>query len=691
MRNPLFTQHSWIAPIKKQWQDAEEYLQSLPNHDSLRELFCDFWMLVFRAPVSTNCEPPEFIRIYGSRAINPANITLFTDRILRLYTNQLTPFVDSLISLISQNGLVNHHGPESQAAMLVAVDGLIAALICSQPERSNLDLAYEFLHSDFFLFDRFENALITGIQREQLVKTWIAFLSSTLVKNWILPDQQTQSSHEREIIERELDRWKLCEDPFFARRRHYENNYARGLDTDHISRLLLMLDVDAWLLAIDKLPLPHHIWGTARTPQIREDGDMIRLLISKAPPVFNTQGLWTRSILAVLLAELIYDHAKAWREELVRLARVGFMQFQPTEASMKKLEAESQLKQLENGDLQNWMFQGYQALIQRADGQDLALRFLAQQARVTILGDWQEKDGEWRLSKCALDALAIAWSSAGLTASLVRKKWNEFLTLHPLRLEEDEDKIYKDMCRESFPILIGAIGVFEAQIGQSKLPDSERQKEAADLWSWFLELLHNQDLDVANTAIKKGFAYAILSAARLLWHLPAPCQSWELAYQRLDAQRRKLANDHNYHSDHVFEPSDFLISVGIGFVHYFLDVGHSGCSLMDIRLFVWATMRHAFYLYLTAVGSRPRRTSLQCTLADCLCLMIKIYPNDYQVVLEFSLSFLSKDDALIDLVFKALLQRGCPDSLLQQMFASASLDPAASAAKLQNWKDLLPA
>lgn len=680
MRNPLFTEHSLIAPIKKQWQDAEEYLQKLANQDSLRGLFREYWVLIFQV----SDEPSEFI-------VNPKNIALFTDRILRLFPNQSVPFVDSLVSIISQKSLVNHYGPENQAAMLIAVDGLIAALICSQPERRNLDLAYEFLHSDFFLFDRFESALIAGIQREQLVKTWVKFLSKNLVECWILPDQKKQSSHEREIIEQELSRWKLCEDPFFARRRHYENNYVRGLDTDHLSRILLMLDVDAWLLTIDKLPLPQHIWGAARTPQIREDGDMIRLLISKAPPVFDVQGLWTRSILAIVLAELIYDHAKSWHGELVRLARIGFMQFQPAEAVQKRLEAETSLKSLENGDLQTWMFQGYQTLIQRADGQDLALRLLAQLARITILGDWQEKDGAWRLSKCALDALATAWSSAGLSAFLIRKKWNEFLILHPVRLDEEEDQIYKDMCRESLPILIGAIDVFEAQIGQSRLPDLEKQKEAADLWSWFLELLQNQDLDVADTAIKKGFAYALFSAARLLWHLPAPCQSWELAYQRLDAQRRNLASVHNFHSDHAFDPSDFLISVGIGFVHYFLDIGHSGCSLIDIQLFVWALMRYAFYLYLTAVGSRPRRTSLQCTLADCLCLMVKIYPNDYQVVLEFSLSFLSKDDALIDLVYKALLQRGIPDSLLQQMFASASLDQAASAAKLQNWKELLPA
>lgn len=681
MRNPLFTDNAGTDHVKAQWQEAAGYLRNLQNIEVLRELFCDFWRFLFRA---------EDVHADVHTTVAPARLESYINRFSDLFTNQSIAFVDSVKAIISQKELWTYQCIESNAARLLAVDSLVAALVSEPPGRRSLDLAYGFLHSDFFLFEKFEDDLISSIHLAQQVKTWIRFLSESIVKDWMLPEEKNQSAHQQDFIEGELERWKRCADPYFARHRRYENNYVRGLDTDHISRLLLRLDVEAWLLAIDKLPLPHHIWGAARTPQIREDGDMIRLLISKAPLVFNAKDAWTRSVVAVVLAELVYDHAKAWHEELFRLARIGFMQYSPAEAENRKLEAEENLQNLKNGGLQHWMFQAYQTLAQRADGQSLAWRLLAQRARVAIVGDWGEKEGEWRLSKCALDSLAAACGSADLSASLLRTKWNAFARLYPSRFEDEEDGIYKEMCRESLPIFVGAIGVFEAQIEQSKLSDTERQDEVTELWSWFAELLHNQDLDAADIGIKKGFTYALHSTARLLWHLPSPIQSWEIAYKGLAMQRRSIANNQDFHGSHSFEPSDFLISVGIVFVQHFTDAGHSGCAVNDVRLFVWELMRNAFYLYLTEVGSGSRRVSLQCSIADCLCLMLKVYPNEYELALEFSLSFLSKDDSLIDLVYRALLQRGCSASLLQQLFASASLDRATSAAKLQSWKALLP-
>jgi hypothetical protein len=465
---------------------------------------------------------------------------------------------------------------------------------------------------------------------------------------------------------------------------------VRGLDADYMSKLLLWIDVDTWLTAINQLPLPQHVWGAVRSPHIHEDGDMIRLLIRKAPLVFTAGGAWTRSILAVILAELIYDHAKAWHQALTHMVAGGFIHLPSAEAQIKLAETKDRLNQAKTDELSRWMSQSYSVLLQRPDGQTLAVRLLAHLARQAIKGDWREKDGEWRLSECALDAFAEAVTKAGLTPSRLKHTWDDFLSRHPAPVEDEEGIIYKQMLREGFPVFVGAVVVFDAHAKLLSTVDAGRSQESSVLWTWFEDLLLSQDLETADAALKDGFVYGLLAPARLLWSLQTPCQTWHLAYNKLDVQRRTLAITGTYHSDKSFEPSDFLILVFLHFIHMFLGNGHPQCMLLDVQILIWDLIRACLYLYRTEAGAVRRQKNLRCALATCFWLLVRLYPEDLQLVLGSSLSLLDNDDALIDLVYSTLSQHGCSPGSLQPLFASARLDPVASAVRLQSWKDLLP-
>jgi len=691
MRNPLFSEAHWTNSVRPPWQAAEAFVERLPYRAELTEVLAKWWLEV-AWPRSLSRQEDAASSFEGNKQpVKQSTVQPYLELIAPLTIQQPAFFVNALERLISGTDASHSNAHDYNAAMVLAVDAIAGLVVVRKPERRFLEAAYEFLHADFFLFERFEHKLIEGIRSVPVrISEWATFFKTNLVAKWQNPLSSAVQGHDREVIEYELEKWQRCDDPYFAVRRSYENNYARGLDTDYMSKLLLWLDTDTWLDTINQLPLPQHIWGAVKSPQIHEDGDMVRLLLSKAPLVFNADGVWTRSILAVVLAELIYDHAKAWHLALAHMVAGGFLHLPSAEAQIKLTETKDRLNKAKTDELPQWMSQSYGILLQRPDGQLLAVRLLAHLARQAIQGDWQEKDGEWRLSKCAMDAFADAVTKAGIAPSQLKHGWDEFLTRYPLPPEEEEGSIYKQMLREGFPAFVGAIVVFEAHAKLPHTADAERNQEASGLWAWFEDLLLSQDLDSVDTAFKHGFVYGLLAPVRLLSALPAPCQTWRLTYTKLDVQRRTLAINGTYHSDKSFDPSDFLILVGLDFIHEFLESGHQHCSLLDIRIFIWELIKAVLYLYRTEAGAGRRQKNLRGATATCFWLLARLYPDDLQLVLESTLRLLDNDDALIDVVYRTLNQQGCSPISLQPLFANAGLDPTAAAARLQNWKDLLP-
>ena len=209
MRNPVFIDSHWTNSLRPHWQGAEEFVDRLPNQESLSEILCQWW-------VDVACSQESAF----SQETRQQIVQVFSERVTQLVASQPIALAATLRGILQGNIQISAYSTESRAALIVVVDAIAQALSSGEPNRRTLDLAYNYLQHDFFLFERFENQLTTKIRcSSSLAANWAIFLRKNLVADCQDPAAKTGNAHDRDVA--------VKVNPVYAERRSFSSSGSR--------------------------------------------------------------------------------------------------------------------------------------------------------------------------------------------------------------------------------------------------------------------------------------------------------------------------------------------------------------------------------------------------------------------------------------------------------------------------------
>ncbi|HRI72669.1 MAG TPA: hypothetical protein PK156_50880, partial [Polyangium sp.] len=190
------------------------------------------------------------------------------------------------------------------------------------------------------------------------------------------------------------------------------------------TQMLIQLDVARGLEALDSLPFPSIMRGLLGRTFI-EDRDIIEEMIKSAPAVFDDHGAWVknRNVSALLVTDLILQHANALAQEHKNVVWAGRVQI--GHDSMKTAATEHALKELHEKEIPEWFVSAFEQLLQRPDGQRIAIGYIVHLSRQVLLGNGllQDPNDPGSVDGVALNALTMVVGRSVGTLAQLRNAW----------------------------------------------------------------------------------------------------------------------------------------------------------------------------------------------------------------------------------------------------------------------------
>lgn len=436
------------------------------------------------------------------------------------------------------------------------------AVALAAPSLESIDAAHaELMHAPREVWAAFFDGFAAGTAENTRQHEWSELLQDKVRTFWGTPVAINRSADRQDhAIVNRARAWREAKSPFLAWRAH---GFAGELDAAYYLALLLQADPRAWCNAIDGLPSPH-VMGAALYfyVALREDRDAIERLLRLAPPAFDEQWRWvkSRSVVALLLAELIVEHAEALH------AAVSSRAASPDAAD----DHGAELQHLETVELPAWMRHAFGVLLDRSDGAPSGLGLLGYLASEKITGESQYPEGAWSAQAQATQILAEMLTERGIGVHDARRVWTatagierDHFTDTELVVESREPDTYqipeyigegaRTLRVEGFPLLFGATIL----MGQEPGAD-----DVEAFWHWFEELLIGRDpglpMQPITTAADVAHRFGLLlSRAR------SPASLFRRTYIKLEPLRRRALFAYRYADHHDNLGSLLLLYVGL--------------------------------------------------------------------------------------------------------------------------------
>jgi len=438
--------------------------------------------------------------------------------------------------------------------------------------------------------------------------------------------------------------------------------------------LLLLLSPEAWINALDQLPLPILMWNAIQMLALRDDPALIEHLIADVPAAFDAAGSWTGSVAALLISDVVVEQLQA-THGAARVAALGLDASLP--ATVDRAErAKLRLAALENSELEAWATRVYASLLDRPGGDAVAFELLARLCGTAIHGEWDHRAGEWSANETALAAMVRALIEKNESVAKLEAWWcqreavesqRRTATRHP-----PDTSMTAGMLRvPGLPYLVGAIAMLH-----ERHPDPRKAcaNDAALLWAWAERLFLERDrgIDLLHAArVQLGFdrlGYLLAAQRR-------PDQAWRALHRRLAPQRRRLAI-------HAFEPSGrkFHGSYYLGFVAVLALIhwNRSGSTdeQLHVRAFYQVLLEEARQMYLTApMLDRKRAAAL---LATCFAPVRAVFGQSFGDHLVGMLAPLANSPVLVRDICQVLVSNGVAEDTLQSVGDRLGIDLAAA-------------
>ncbi|HEX8109676.1 MAG TPA: hypothetical protein VF516_18220 [Kofleriaceae bacterium] len=194
--------------------------------------------------------------------------------------------------------------------------------------------------------------------------------------------------------------------------------------------LVLLLSPEAWMSALDELPLPTLMWNAIQMLVLRDNPALIERLIATVPAAFDAAGSWTGSVAALLISDVVVEQLQA-THGAARVAATSLELSMPG-GSDRTDRAQQRLVALEKSELQAWATCMYASLLDRPGGDAVAFELLARLCRTHILGEWDHRAGAWSANETALAAMVRALVDRDVAVTTLEAWWR--------RREDDESR-----------------------------------------------------------------------------------------------------------------------------------------------------------------------------------------------------------------------------------------------------------
>lgn len=635
--NLLFGEE-WHAKEWDVWRSGEAVAAALPNRDQIVDAlqpWCRAWL--------ATTEPRDASRVGAAEL--PAEVDPEIANALRESTAGHGIAADT---------------PQRAAAWSLMMDAMARALIAAAPRRDVIRAFYGvpgWPQSAYRVFTR--RLRVAAVENKPQAQAWIAFLAD------VPADLAADLQHEtgQAYIEAAAA-WSKVDDAFAI----FDAGYRRGMDwnpiTDwHRTRMsfLLELSPDDWARTVDSLPLPHMMWDAVDTGRVSADPDLIQHLLANGPRVFDADGKWTRSVVVLLVSDLVDDYIRSVHQNVWRAAQDWGAQGPEIVAWRER--GKQRLTQLEGGELRGKAEALYSTLIARPDGKPLAFEVFARMTRVMIIGEFGHRAGQWSANGAAIKAMTSALLKAGVQTDALRAWWKsreDDERQHRVARGEqfDTSSAAPTLLTEGLPYLVGAIAMLETMKA-----DGGTVEAATRLWEWATQLLVGRDPGV--DLIHVGRADSGLQfLGYLLARQPVPRDAWKKLYGSLESQRRRAAMVAN----EVPSPRG---SIDLGWTGLFacLCWGQRGGTFDDIAALHADVLTASRYLYLTASGIDVRGKTPLRLLVGCFAVATAVWKEHFADVAVEMLTPLANDPVAMRDVFAALTANKVPPETIAAIAA----------------------
>ncbi|WP_437527292.1 ATP-binding protein [Sorangium sp. So ce726] len=510
----------------------------------------------------------------------------------------------------------------------------------------------------------FQDAFVEGVLAHPARhRAWIEALQSAITTctttAHALPDERLDS-RDQEELEAEARHWQHARDPFFvweARRYDGPLKDAAGFELD----VLLRLDRKAWLEALDALPWPSLMRNTVCQSHIASNRELLIELIRAAPPVFDEEGRWTRSVALLLVAELLRMHA-------------DFLGDQGTQTQ--------------------WLREAYGLLLTRPDGATIACGMLADLSAQHLSDVTRQPQGDESTSNVALETLVESLVHSGVRVAFLHRFWKEREAMTQREVRDGSARrsvrarSFKkpahigEGCRqlgyEAFPLLYGSARVLDA----AGAPHEELER----YWAWLVEILDGRAPGLSTAAIWSHRPQAVQPLARLLARLPAPATAWRTAYARLEPQRRRSQFLVRYEDHDSDEPSLVLVRIGLYACAFLRAVEAAAQPGEDVNAFFWTVYDAVRRLWLTAaVDPSDSRKEL---VATCFAFMPTVFGDALKDALKRAAPPIATEPWLVCLAAHHLTQNGVEPRRVAEFLAAAGADLVCGLQEVFTWASL---
>jgi hypothetical protein len=484
--------------------------------------------------------------------------------------------------------------------------------------------------------------------------------------------------------------WQQTKAPYsvWSGREHHVSLY--DAEVWSLGPLLIRMHPVDGLSALDVLPYPALMKEVLRRT-CREDRGLIEALVLSAPLVFDTEGAWApgRSVAALLVVEAITEHARKLHEAMSYTARMLADQD-------RKQAATQALQDLEEKELPAWLKHAFGLVLQRPDGQQIALAYLEHLCREKLLGRGRAHDGQqtWQAGIAALAGLVAALRGTSIGVAQMRALWQRAVKLSADQAAESatrnvvrrrsarDEKIEREgegartLHGEGLPLFYGAALLQGDASGSAT--------EISAFFDWFEELLVGRDPGLSLVNHGDSFTDVPQRFGFLLSRLPDPDARLRAAYEKLEPQRRRALFSSRYDESYPDLESVILLRVGLNAAANWLDRDREQVSAAR-ALFAWIYAQ-ARRLWLTAVLDTG--DTKQQLVAACFAFMPFVFGELLGEALKETIPPIANDAGMLADACVNLQVNRVEALRLCRLVAEAGADLPGALRDLQQWSDL---
>jgi hypothetical protein len=496
-----------------------------------------------------------------------------------------------------------------------------------------------------------------------------------------LPSDLLSSVDGARVLDYATRQWRAELDPFSVWGRNTHHIALRGADVVGWGILLILVQPRAGLRALDTLPCPD-LMEMVLFSSLHEDRELVEELITAAPLVVDEAGCWVpeRSVAALLVVELIIEHASALREAIAGFAR-------GLKDGEDKTKAKRALRGAEAGELPRWLRRAFELVSHRPDGRPIAIRYLGHLSRQTLTEARPERSpsSPWPAYEKGLAALAVVLARGGGAVERIREAWRdaERLAAEKAVREPPRSRVggrtlprngeggsegARTLHADGMSLLVGAARV----LGMRAAPGGEIEP----LWAWFEELLEGRDPGMEYLFYGGGLTRELQRIGSLVSSLGMPGGRVVRAYERLEPQRRRALYGARYGDRKGDVPSLVLLQVGLNVAAAWNERAKGGAEVDSAReLFFWLH-EAACRLWLTATNDvEDRRRQLVLT---SFAFMPVLFEGSLGEALKRTLPRLAVDPRTFGEACAFLEINGVEAEALPRLVAEAGFDLVAA-------------